>query len=164
MQVGDLIELESKRWIVVSFDRTSQVGLVVDQDGTRRELANDMEGLNIVANPSKEWPLLVGPTRPGAGPFVKLSVPSLPGRPNRVLEPWSLWIQSDPVRDGGGIFIHPSVRLLTGDVLLAEHKSGTIVRIQVPRTFATTAQRVARATRPPPEPINRFSRMLDDDE
>lgn len=165
MRIGDLIEYEGSRWVIVSYDKLVRVGLALDAAGARREVADDAEGLVVVGNPASDWPTIMAPLKLGAGPFVKLSQPGLPGQPERVLEPWTQWIQSDPVRDGGSLFIHPSVRLLNGEVLLAQHRNGTVVRLLVPRNFGTVAQRQARVVKPvPPEPMNRFNHILDDDE
>lgn len=167
MKIGDLVEHEGRRWAVINFDQTVRVGLVVDAQGTRKELPDDEPGCQVIAHPPESWLVLSAPVKSRAGPFVKLAIPDLPGRPERVLEPWVDWIQSDPVRDGGSLFIHPDVRLLPGVVLIAAHRSGALVRIQVPRTYGTVAQRQAAqatAARPPPEPVNRFSHILDDDD
>jgi hypothetical protein len=163
MKIGDLVEHDGRRWSVLSYDQAVRVGTVVDAQGTRMELADD--GGQVVATPSS-WPTLAAPVRSRAGPFVKLVIPSLPGFPERVLEPWVDWIQSDPVRDGGSLFIHPDVRLLPGVVLIGTHRSGALVRIQVPRTYGTVAQKQAArvVAALPPEPVNRFNRILDDDD
>lgn len=164
MEVGDLLELDGLRWLVVSFDNSTKLSLSVTIQGTRREIPDDQEGMVIVANPSKAWNLLIAPIKAGAGPFAKLVIPGFMGRPERVLTPWVDWIQGDPTREGGSIFVHPSISLRNGDVLVATHRSGSLLRIQIPRTFGTIAQRKARLAKPPPEPVNRFTHILDDDE
>jgi len=165
MRVGDLVEQDGRRWLVINFDRTVKVGLVVDGSGSRKELADD--ACEVIANLPESWPTLAAPTRNGGGPFVKLVVPGILGRPETVLEPWVDWVQSDPLRDGGSLFIRPEVRLLPGVVLIATHRSGVSVRVTVPRTYGTVAQKQAAqaaAAARPPEPRNRFNHILDEDE
>lgn len=168
MQVGDLVTYEGVNWFILNFDKSVRVGRALNAAGVQREIPDDAEGLVHVANPSAEWPAIMAQTKAGAGPFVRLSIPALPGRgTERVLEPLVTWVQSDPTRNGGSIFVSPTLRLMPGDALLAQHKNGSVVRILVPPSFGTVAQRKARAAaaKPatPPEPPNRFSKLMDDD-
>lgn len=162
MIVGDLVEHEGRRWMVLRYDPAIRIGYLLSSEGTRKEAPE--EDCRVVVNPVKSWPTLAAPTKSGAGPFVKLMVPGLPGRQDFVLEPWIDWIQSDPAREGGSLFVSPESRLLPGVVLIATHRNGALVRLKVPRTFGTVEQKQAAATRVPPEPANRFSHILDDDE
>jgi len=164
MKVGDLVEHEGQRWLVIKYDREVRVVQAVNASGTRKELADDSPDCQVIVNVPESWPTLAAPTKSGAGPFVRLVIPALPGREDRVLEPWVSWIQADPIREGGSVFISPAAGLLPGVVLIATHRNGALTRIQVPRTYATMAQKQAAAARPPVEPHNRFRHILDDDD
>jgi hypothetical protein len=164
MKIGDLIEHEGRRWFVTGYHQEIKVGVLLDAAGTRKELADDAPDCRVVVNAPESWPTLAAPVKNRAGPFVKLAIPGVLGREDRVLEPWVSWVQSDPFREGGSIYVSPDVGLLPGVVLIATHRNGAVVRVQVPRTYGTVAQKQAAATRVPPEPINRFRHILDDDE
>jgi len=169
MRVGDLVEHEGRRWVVLSYDRVLRLNMLLDQAGVRKEVPDESPDAQVIANPTLEWPTLTAAIKSGAGPFVKLVVPGLPGgsTPERVLVPWVDWVQSDPGRDGGSLFINPTARLNPGMTLIATHRNGALVRVSVPRNYGTVAQRRARVEAqapPPPEIVTRFNRILDDDE
>jgi hypothetical protein len=168
MKLGDLVEHEGKRWVVLSYDRVLRLNLLLDQAGIRKEVPDEAPDATVIANPTLEWPTLTAAIKPGAGPFVKLAVPGLPGNQERVLTPWVDWVQSNPGRDGGSLFVNPAARLNPGMVLIATHRNGALVRVSVPRNYGTVAQRRARAAiqnpPPPTEPVNRFNRILDDED
>jgi len=149
--------------MVLRYDPTIRIGYLLNAEGTQKEAPE--EDCRVLVNPVKSWPTLAAPTKSGAGPFVKLMVPGLPGRQDLVLEPWVDWIQSDPAREGGSLFVSPEARLLPGVVLIATHRNGALVRLKVSRTFGTVEQKQrAAAPRVPAEPANRFSHILDDDD
>lgn len=171
MDIGDLAQYQGKRWIVASHDRPSRTCTLFSQSGEEVELAREHDKthpkeLQVVASPGKQWPMLIAPVHPGAGPFERLTIPALPGRRDRVLEAWVDWVPSDPTREGGSFFVRPEVRLLPGILLLATHRSGLVVRVVVPKTVGTVAQRKARAqAKVPPKPDpGRLGRILRDDD
>jgi len=174
MELGDLVQYQDKRWLVTSYDRVARLMTLYSLDGSKIELPREFDRthtaeLGVVANPPKQWPMLTAPFKSGAGPFVRLVVPGPPGRDSeRVLEPWVDWVPSDFAREGGSFFVRPEVRLLPGMLLLATHRSGSLIRIVVPKTFGTVAHRVAvskaRAPAARPSEQNRFTRLFNDDD
>lgn len=176
MNVGELILYEPpggdrQRWVVISFDRHARLMTLVGQDGTKIELPEEADKLDlnnpeVICNPSKVWQLLTAPVKSGAGPFIKMVIPPILRRPEIVLEPWVDWIQSDIFREGGSFFVRPELKLRPGVLILATHQKGQSVRITVPQTIGTVARRqaVVNASTKPKEEFNRFSRILQDDE
>ena len=138
MEVGDLVDYEGQRWFVLSYDRVAKVVALFSQLSERIELPRDFDITNpnflqVVVNPSQKWQLLTAPIKSSAGPFVKLVVPGLPGRPEIFLAPWIDWIPSDPLRDGGSFFVNPERKLRPGVLLLATHRNGSVVRVALGR-------------------------------
>lgn len=167
VEVGDLVDYEGQRWFVLSYDRVAKVVSLLNQQGGSVELPHDFDVTNpiflqVVVNPSKKWQLLTAPVKSNAGPFVKLVIPGLPGREEIFLIPWTDWIPSDPLRDGGSFFVNPKRKLRPGVLLLATHRNGAFVRVVVPQTIGTVAKRKAAkaAAVPKPEPYTRYSRIL----
>lgn len=165
MRPGDLVEHEGARWVVLGYDQELRLNLLLSQAGVRKEVPDEASETQVIANPTLEWPTLTAAIKHGAGPFVKLAVPGLPGNPERVLAPWVDWVQSNPGRDGGSLFVSPAARLTPGMTLIAVHRNGALTRVSVPRNYGTVAQRRARvAVQTSPEPGNRFNRILDDED
>jgi len=166
MQAGDLVSYNGAIWYIRSYDLRMQVGHAVNTTG-ECEIFNDAKDLVHIAHPATDWPVIMAPIKTGAGPFLLLSIPALPGQGgDRVLEPFEFWMQSDPTRHGGSIFLNPSLNLRPGTVLLAQHRSSHRVRITVPPAFGTITQRRNRLPQKdlkPAEPATRFSRLKDED-
>jgi hypothetical protein len=167
VEIGDLVNYDSQRWFVLNLDRVSRRVSLLNQNGVRVELPKefditDPETLQVAVNPSKSWQLLTAKVKSASGPFVRMVVPGLPGRGEIVLEPWVDWIPSDPLREGGSFFVNPECKLQPGVILLATHKNGSVVRIQVPQTIGTVAKRKAAkvAANPPPRPYTRYTRIM----
>lgn len=167
VEIGDLVNYEGQRWFVLSLDRVARVVSLLNLDGDRVELpkefdVTDPSALQVVVNPSKSWQLLTAKVKSASGPFVRMVIPGLPGRGEIVLEPWVDWIPSDPLREGGSFFVNPDRKLRSGVLLLATHRNGSVVRIQVPQTIGTVAKRRAAkvAANPPPKPYTRYTRIM----
>jgi len=146
MKLGDLVKYQDKLWLVNGSDKQVRTVYLSCQDGTQTEIADqldrtDPDTVKVVANPSEQWNLLTSPVCSGFGPLVKMTVPGVLGRKERVLTPWVEWIPSDPLRGGGSIFVHPSIKLLPGMVLFVTHKNGSINRINVPKVVGSVKQR-----------------------
>lgn len=174
MRVGDLFDRDGVRWYAAHQDLDRCLMTLYSTVNVERVVADDADAkdpsLVLVAHPPTEWCLIAGPRkRVVAGPYVLVVVPGFPGRaPDRVLEPLRDWVQSEPHRTGGSLFINPAVQLRYGDVLLATHRGGAAVRLTISKHYGTIAQRI-EATKPPISAplVNRFNRVLggeDEDE
>jgi len=125
------------------------------------EVAHD-EPVEIVANPSENWPFVAPPIKPILGPIKTLAWP----RREIDIRPLVLyrdWLPSDPVRAGGSIFLNPRLGLQIGDFLLATHITGKLSRIVIPPQFGTIRQKQARVAVKPKADKTAYTRLLDDD-
>jgi hypothetical protein len=172
MELGDLVQYQEQRWLVVRFERETRLMTLQNWVGSNVELPREFdqtnpEGLQVVANPMSKWPMLISQVKSvSAGPFVRIYDPRPNGERERDLEPMVDWVPSDLGRSGGSFFVNPKARLLPGDLLLGTHKNGSVVRILVPKTFGTVTQRQAMAIKAKPvvRPYTRFRKLLDDEE
>ena len=172
MRLGDLVEWGGQRWIVRRVERDTRICIL--HDGKNVEtIPDDLDKLKpgicqVIANPPNDWPNVSLTSRPKFGRIVNVQQPTLGGTHN--LEPLHDWMVADPLQPGGAIFFNPILRLKYGDQLLAIYERGR-ARIEIPREFLSTAQRIAKAQAPEPEPrkISVYDRLrrnefADDDE
>lgn len=146
MNLGTLVSFEGHRWRVYKVDRHVKTVTLIRWGGVFEEIADDNPGVSVVADPS-EWPVVTARVRPNAGPLAKLSLTR--GTRPRPLEPLVDWVPSDMGRAGGSIFINPGLKLRTGEVLIAEYKSGAVSRIVITKRYGTMAERKQRASGAP---------------
>ena len=106
--------------------------------------------VQVLANPPKDWPNAYIPQRPKFGKLVSVTRPGLNGT-STDLVPLLDWAVAEPSQAGGAVFFNPSLRLKYGDQLLAVYERGSM-RIEIPREFLSTAQKITRAAAPPPAP------------
>lgn len=173
MEIGDIVEYENARWLAVGAQRLVKTIVLERTDGRRVEVPDtldkdDPKALRVVAQPKTKWALLTAPTRSGAGPFVKILLPPMVGqRKTMELELLIDWAPSDTGREGGPFFVRPGTGILPGMILLAHHRSGAVVRVQVPKTFGTVSHKTAlkaAKTQPKKADRDRFNRILRDDD
>jgi hypothetical protein len=161
MKLGDIVNYEGRFWLAASYDpKRTRTAVLLGQDGTSREVPHDT-AVEVVGNPSEDWPFVAAPVKPRAGAVRSLS---WPGR-DLALTMYRDWMPSEPARAGGSIFLNPALRLQIGDYLLAEHHSGFKSRLIIPANFGTVRQRQARAAakgKVEPE-RTAYTRLLDDD-
>lgn len=169
MKVQDLVLYQSVRWLVIGHDEDYGTFQLYSQTGTRLKVADEHEakalGIELVANPASEWPMIAFPHKRGYGAFDTVSIP---GPRNRMLVSWVDWVPGNPVQEGGVIYFNPELRLKKGQTLMATFRSKKVSRISVPLAFGTLAQRIENAEAiknpaPPPEPKTRFNRNILDD-
>jgi hypothetical protein len=77
------------------------------------------------------------------------------------------WVLADPLRPGGGLFLHPNLRLHIGDQLHIRYENGFAATISVTAAFASVEARRAKSARKAQEvrkSPTTFERLLDDEE
>lgn len=149
MRLGDLIEWGGRRWVVRRIERETRTAIIHDGDRTSDVVPDDLEKTKpalcrVVCNPSDEWPFVAITQRPKFGRLLRVSRPV--GASGDVLDLGLLqdWLVADPTQPGGALFFNPALNLHLGDQLLATYEHGR-ARIQIPREFLSTAEKIARA-------------------
>ena len=161
VKIADLVEHDGRRWFAQRRDRDARVMLLVAWDGSRKEVADDLDTTDpgvcrVVCNPAKDWPFVI--TRMSTGAIIRVEHPHA----HRMLDPFVDWCPTMPGASSGAIFLGPTAGVTVGDILLVHREGPKIERVNVPSTFATVAQRSRR--RPlPPEPRTAYSHLLEDD-
>lgn len=163
MKLGDLVSHDNAFWIVTRYDpKRTRTATLLNSEGLSQEIAHD-EPVEVIANPSLDWPFVAAPVKPMLGPIKMLSWPK-PGVEILPLVLYRDWLPSDPIRAGGSIFLNPSLGLRIGDFLLAAHVSGKLSRVDIPNNFGTVHQKLARkADKPKAVDRTAYTRLLDDD-
>lgn len=183
MRLGDLVDWGGRRWIVRRHERGTRTVILHDGDQTE-VLPDDLdktksEECQVIANPPNDWPFVAIMQRPKFGRLLNVARPEMV-RPNssvshaqgQVTNLIHLqdWVVADPTQPGGALFFNPLLNLQLGDLLLGIYERGR-ARIQIPREFLSTREKIARVTAPSPEPprISVYDRLrrnefADDDE
>jgi hypothetical protein len=174
VRLGDLIEWSGHRWVVRLIERPTRTAIVHDGERASETIPDDLDKTKpdecqVIANPANEWPFVSLAQRPKFGRLVKVSRPTLQGTVADLVR-FQDWVVADATQPGSAIFFNPMLALRTGDLLLATYERGT-ARVQIPRDFLSTAEKMARAAAPPPEPprLSVYDRLrrndfADDDE
>ena len=162
MKVGDLIQFLDDYWLVIRYDpKRPRTATLLSSTGLAREVPHD-EPVNVIANPSQDWPFVAAPMKPTWGPVKTLSRPH--GVLMDALTPYRHWLPSEPARAGGSLFLNPDLKLRPGDYLLAHHANGKDSGIVIPSHFGTVRQKQERqAAKPKPE-RTAYTRLLSDDQ
>lgn len=163
MRFGDIVEWQGQRWLVRGLDRDMRTAALTNHIGAQ-SVPDDLdrvqpEACQVICNPPKEWPVVSMTPRLKYGRL--LSIDRLgPGLVmTTVLAHLYEWMVPDPGQIGGGVFFNPSLGLRFGDQLLATYERGKS-RIEIPRTFLSPVQKIARAAIPaPPKRISVYDRL-----
>ncbi len=173
MIAQDLVEYRGKTWLVTRVQEDFGVVTLTAFDGSRVEVADDLETtdpneLKVLAHPATDWPVIAFPSKPGYGTFTLIEIPNLNG--TVALKTWQDWVPGDAVREGGVVYFNPALGLRPGQSLTATFKSGKKARMAVTKSFKTVGQRVSIATQKSiptvvPEERTRFNceYLLEDD-
>lgn len=165
MKVGDLISHDNAFWVVTRYDpKRTRTATLLKADGFAMEIPHD-EPVEVIANPSQDWPFVAAPLKPKWGPVIHLSRPNRPSLGGDIvdLQLHRDWLPSEPARAGGSIFLNPDLRLQVGDYLLARHASGHASSVVIPANFGTVRQKQDRAAAKPKVERTAYTRLLDDD-
>jgi hypothetical protein len=161
VKLGDLIARENDFWVVARFDpKRTRTATIRNAAGLALEIPHDAT-VEVIANPSEDWPFIAAPIKAMWGPITQLTQPNRP-------EPQALrifrdWLPSEPARAGGSIFLNPSLRLQHGDYLLATYANGKASSIVIPKHFSTVREKQARAASKAKPDRTVYTRLLDDD-
>jgi len=161
VKLGDLIARDNDFWVVARFDpKRTRTATIRNAAGTAVEIPHD-DIVEVIANPSEDWPFIAAPIKAMWGPIVQLTRPN---RPDALeLKLFRDWLPSEPARAGGSIFLNPSLHLGIGDYLLAKHTNGKSSSIVIPKNFGTVREKQARAASKPKPDRTVYTRLLDED-
>jgi len=171
MKRGDIVVYQGRSWLVQMYDaKRLRVAQLLADDGTAVEIAHDLDAtepkaLQVLSNPSADWPFLMVPEKPRWGQVTQIS--RVQGRQLVPLAPVLDWVFSDPLRSGGSLFLRPALGLKVGDVIQVQFtKPGYMINVPIPRAYGTIKQRQAQAVAPKVKrgPATSFDRLLSDDE
>lgn len=168
MRPGDLLLKDGLHWIVRSVDRRSRLATILNEDLKVDWIPLDLDrkqpdACRVICNPAEQWPFVAISAKSVRGKLVSLSRSSLSGQ--TPLTPWHDWMSADPMRLGGGpVFLNPALNLRPSETLIATFENKSAVRVTVPLTFGTVAQRKARLEAKPKVEKTTFDRLLDDED
>jgi hypothetical protein len=163
VKLGDLVSHDNHFWIVARYDpKRTRTATLLNREGLSMEIPHN-EPVEVVANPSRDWPFVAAPVKPMLGPVVGITRSSSADVVDD-LELYRDWIPSEPTRAGGSIFLSPLLRLRPGDFLLLRHVTGKTSRVVIPHTFGTIGQKQARNIAKPKPVKTAYTRLLDDDD
>jgi hypothetical protein len=158
MKVGDVVRYQDQLWYVRLVDRFRLGVAILDNDQGSREVAHDLDTagdeLEVIANPSEEWPFISPPSR---GHITRVDL--VRGTRVEELTPYEDW-----VAPGGSVFFRPSLAPKVGEMFVVYFGS-SVVRVLVRRrTLDTFKRRQDRLKVQPKEPINAYTALLRDDD
>jgi hypothetical protein len=162
VKLGDVVFFKGERWKVTNHRQEYRVceltNWAMQKEEVEDTLDQDLGALNVLFNPTKDWPFVSVKLRSeAAGPVRKVL------RAGAELKPLEDWVPGDMWRPGGALFFNPDLKLRMGEVLVAIHRGGNRSRVSLNTTFGTIATRKARAAAPPRKPkgpATRFDRIL----
>jgi hypothetical protein len=152
--VGDIVRYQDKVWKVSGHNRDYGTFVLVNFEAERVEVTA-MEPLEVLYATSA-WPFVALPAKAfKSGRITEVR------RRNVSLRPMFDWVPSDLIRAGGSLFFSPELRLQVGEVLVAKHEKGSLIRVSITRAFGTGTQRKRRKERPwkPPAPVTVYDRL-----
>ena len=172
MKRGDLIRytppggLGPNFWLVHRVDsKRSRTAEIKSRSGHTLEIPHDSADVEVLANPSTDWPFVVIPEKARWGPVVLIE--RMIGPTVHLLVSWEDYMLSDPARCGGPVFLRPNSQapFQVGDALSIHHENARAVRVQrvtIPGNFATFRQRTARVKKEPVKERTSYDHLLAD--
>jgi len=163
IQTGDLIQRQSKLWLVHKIDPATDTAFIESQDREKQILGVEAD-CPIPCNPLRDWPAITTPPRKGR--LLEVHRPSSGGV---VILKWLLdWAKIDEFQIGGTLYLNPELRLGFGDQLILRYQVFTRevnFPIKVPRDFQPMSQKRIVRERPPPErtSANLYDHLLEDE-
>lgn len=153
---------DSLRWRVVSRDTNTKTLMLEDWNGGRREIIYEDPEYEVVCRPTTDWPYVPNPSRPN-DIIEHLQQPV--GMQMNNLEPMYDWVPSDRHSSAGSIYLSPTLKLTTGDLLIATYRSGRKRRVTITRQFGSMLQKKLRLVKKVKhmDAWSRLGTLLDDD-
>lgn len=143
MELGDLVEYGSERWIVASRNALARTVLLSRGPGQPTpEVASDDPSVKVITNPATNWPFLPCQFKPKHGAVKQIFITR--GGQTFELELLIDWVPSNFQRPGGPIFFNPDLNLRNGQVLVAVHTDESRSRLSVTRAFGSVQTRQTR--------------------
>ncbi len=167
MDPGDIVLDELGNRYLVSQVHANDAVTLVRRESPPITTSSSNPTYRVEANPYRDWPFLVLPSKFGTkGHLREVGLPDLSGR-SRPLVEMQHWLLGVPSRNGGALYLSPSLGLRYPQrVLLTYEKERTSVI--VPRTFLAVGQKAAAAvmSRVAPEeaPPTVYDHLMGDDE
>ncbi len=169
MKVGDLLRYKDQHWIVRLCDpRRTHKATLLAASGQTEDVAFDADTTGeavVLGNPAASWPfvsLRIHPKFGKLGRIVRHVGPvGAPVEEDLVL--YVDWVPSDPVRNGGPVFLSPALGFKGGMTLVAIYERGR-ARILIPVNFNTVNRRIALATPAPRIARTAYNQLLDEDD
>lgn len=162
LQIGDLVEYMSSRWLVSQQHRGVRTVVLRQLDGKAQEVANDDSACKVIANLPTQWPFITIPKK--SSPIASITV----ARGVRVfsLKPMEAWVPADPLHNGGVLYFNPRLNLRQGEVLVARHANGALTRVNVTASYGTAQRKllIDEAKRAPEAPQTRYDHLLMDED
>lgn len=164
MKLSDVVRFENQIWLVRRYDpKRTRTAILIDWEGRLRSIRFDAPEVEVIANPTKEWPFITVRDNPKGVRITHITriVNHLLVSLNRMID----WVPSDPVRPGGSIFLNPSLGFKPSDTLLLHWEKGSPTSVRIPSGFATMEVKVARAdaAKQKVEALTAYDKLLQDD-
>jgi len=114
----------------------------------------------VLGHPATEWPYAIVKDSP-KGRFMVGITRVVRGRkvPLTLL---SEWLPNDPARPGGPVYLNPNLGIVPAETLLVSWSNGPDTPLQIPVTFGTMGEKVARQTRKKAAPPTGYDQLLRD--
>lgn len=138
MERGDILILDGVKLLVVRVDEEeAQTASLSDPGGTLFDVALRMdeqepERCRILCNPTRDWPFVQIPQK-RQGSVRTVLLPRLDGE-HITLRPFEDWVVGEPLRDGGALYLRPTLGLRFMDRLVVFFERGQ-TSLVVPKHF-----------------------------
>jgi hypothetical protein len=147
MDLGDLIDMQGKVWLVVRLDEAGNA-YVATAEGTTRRVSDtlnttDPDNCKVRCNPYRDWPHVLLPVRtPGTRNPGRVTGVALPNRVGDLfwLRQFQSWVVGEPLRAGGALLLRPSLRLVHPQRVVVKFEKGQ-TSVVIPKRFTTIARK-----------------------
>lgn len=160
MDLGDLIQWQSKLWLVYKVDSDTATAFIESQNHEREILGLEVD-CPVICNPVHDWPSVT--LLPRKGHLVQVQKADSRIIPLAWLQDW---VKLDDFQMGGALFLNPELRLEYGDrLIISQNIYGyeTQFPVAIPRNFRSFSQKqVERKETEPEGNLNLFDYLRTD--